>query len=496
MTSVTTARHDPVAAAPTPSPRTTAIALILVLGSIMTTLDMTIVNVAINRLSQDFSAPLATVQWVTTGYSLALGAMIPATAWATGRFGARRLYLVAIALFTTGSLLAGAAWNIESLIFFRALQGFGGGMIMPVGMTILIRSAAPDRLGRVMSTLGLAILVGPLTGPVLGGWLVDDVSWRWMFFINLPIGVAVIALGARFFPRDTSQAAKRLDVPGLLLLSPGLATLLYGVTAGGERHGFGSPGVLIPIVAGSLLIVGFVARALTARDPLIDLRLFRDRTFAAAAGTLVLFASGYFGTMILAPLYYQVVRGESATMAGLLGIPAALASGTAMQVAGRLIDKVGPGRIVLVGITVASTGFIVFTTQLSADTPYWVLMLAMAAVGAGGGSTMMPTMTAAARNLSHGQAPAGSSTVNLINTMAGAVGTAVASVLLTGAMTDRVPGSDGTVAHVAGKTREALAPALADAFQHTYAVAAVILVLALVPAFLLPRRPAPAAKKS
>ncbi|MBO2453585.1 DHA2 family efflux MFS transporter permease subunit [Actinomadura barringtoniae] len=493
MTTVTNARHDPVAA-PAPSPRTTAIALILVLGSIMTTLDMTIVNVAINRLSQDFAAPLATVQWVTTGYSLALGAMIPATAWATGRFGARRLYLVAIALFTAGSLLAGAAWNIEALIFFRVLQGFGGGMIMPVGMTILIRSAAPDRLGRVMSTLGLAILVGPLTGPVLGGWLVDDVSWRWMFFINLPIGVAVIALAARFFPRDTPQAAKRLDVPGLLLLSPGLATLLYGVTVGGERHGFDSPGVLVPIVAGALLIVAFVARALTARDPLIDLSLFRDRTFAAAAGTLVLFASGYFGTMILAPLYYQVVRGESATMAGLLGIPAALASGTAMQVAGRLIDKVGPGRIVLAGITIGSTGFIVFTTQLAADTPYWVLMLAMAAVGAGGGSTVMPTMTAAARNLSHAQAPAGSSTVNLINTMMGAVGTAVASVLLTGALADRVPGSDGAVAGAAGKSREALAPALADAFQHTYAVAAVVLVLALVPAFLLPRRPAPAKK--
>jgi EmrB/QacA subfamily drug resistance transporter len=496
MTTATSAPRGPVAASPlpTPAPRTTAIALILVLGAIMTTLDMTIVNVAINRLSQDFSAPLATVQWVTTGYSLALGAMVPATAWATGRFGARRLYLIAIALFSAGSVLAGLAWNIESLIAFRAVQGFGGGMIMPVGMTILIRSAAPDRLGRVMSTLGLAILVGPLTGPVLGGWLVDDVSWRWMFFINIPIGAAVIALATRFFPRDTPQPAKRLDVPGLLLLSPGLATLLYGVTIGGERHGFGSPGVLVPIVVGALLIVAFAGRALTARDPLIDLGLFRDRSFAAAAATLVLFASGYFGTMILAPLYYQVVRGESATMAGLLGIPGALASGIAMQVAGRLIDKVGPGRIVLVGITVASTGFVVFTTQLSADTPYWVLMLAMAAIGAGGGSTMMPTMTAAARSLSHSQAPAGSSTVNLINTMSGAVGTAVASVLLTGAMTDRIPGSDGAVAHVAGKTREALAPALADAFQHTYAVAAVFLVLALVPAFLLPRRPAPAKK--
>ncbi|MBX6769922.1 MAG: DHA2 family efflux MFS transporter permease subunit, partial [Actinomadura rubrobrunea] len=230
------------AAAPRVRPGPTAIALVLVLGSIMVAFDQTVVNVAVHRLSQDFAASLGAVQWVITGYSLALGAVIPVTAWAAGHFGAKRLYLAAIALFGTGSLLAGTAWSLESLIAFRVLQGLGGGMVMPLAMTILLRAAPPGRLGRLMSMLGLAILVGPLAGPVLGGRLVDEVSWRWMFLLNVPIVVLVELLGLRVFPRDEPAAGRRLDVPGLLLLSPGLAALIYGVTAGGERGDLASPG--------------------------------------------------------------------------------------------------------------------------------------------------------------------------------------------------------------------------------------------------------------
>ncbi|MFC9971979.1 DHA2 family efflux MFS transporter permease subunit [Spirillospora sp. NPDC127200] len=469
------------AAGPAASPMT--IALVLVLGSIMVTLDTTIVNVALHRLSQDFDASLSSIQWVATGYSLALGAVIPSTAWAVGRFGARRLYLLAIALFAVGSVLAGLAWNLPSLIAFRIVQGISGGMVMPVGMTILIRAAGPDRLGRLMSTLGLAILVGPLAGPVLGGYLVDEVSWRWMFFVNVPVGAAVVVLAARLFPRDGAPERRPLDVLGLLLLSPGLAALIYGVTAGGERGDFGSAGVLAPMLGGTALAAAFVVRAMTARNPLIDLGLFRDRTFAAAAGTLALFATGYFGTMILQPLYFQVVRGESATMAGLLGVPFALASGTAMQVTGRFIDKVGPGRIVVGGALTATAGFALFTLQLSADGPYWGLMGAMLLIGAGGGSTMMPAMTAATQRLAAGQAAAGSTTLSMVNTTVSAIGMAVMSVLLAA----RLPGGSQAVRDLAPAERAARGPELADAFQGTYVWAIVLVALALVPALLLAR---------
>ncbi|MFC6886911.1 DHA2 family efflux MFS transporter permease subunit, partial [Actinomadura yumaensis] len=476
-------------------PRAMAIALVLVAGSIMVTLDTTVVNVALNRLSQDFDAPLGTIQWVATGYSLALGAVIPSTAWAVGRFGARRLYLIAVAAFATGSVLAGLSWNIESLVAFRVVQGLSGGMVMPVGMTILIRAAGPERLGRLMSTLGLSILVGPLAGPVVGGWLIDEVSWRWMFFVNVPIGALVVYLAARTFPREGAQPRRPLDVLGLLLLSPGLAALIYGVTAGGDRGDFAAPAVLAPIAAGVLLVAAFAVRALTARHPLIDLGLFRDRTFAAATGTLALFSTGYFGTMLLMPLYLQVVRGESATAAGLIGVPAALASGVTMQVAGRIIDRVAPGRFVPCAIAVAFAGFALFAVQLSADAPYWGLWGAMLLMGAGGGATMMPTMTTASRGLSNERTPAASTTVNLVNTTSAAIGTAVASVLLTTFMAGLVPGDGGLQAlHRLGPDEHAaIAGPLAGAFRDTYGFALVLMALALVPALLLPRRkPTPA----
>ncbi|MFD4429920.1 DHA2 family efflux MFS transporter permease subunit, partial [Nocardia sp. NPDC058497] len=237
------------------------IALVLVVGMIMATLDQTIVNVAINKLSAEFDAGLSTIQWVATGYSLALGAVVPTSAWLVGRFGAKRLYLTAITAFVFGSVLAGLAWNIESLIAFRVVQGASGGLLMPVAMTILLRAAGPERLGRLMSTLGLAILVGPLLGPVIGGYLIDEVSWRWMFFLNLPLGALVLVLAARVVPDDVPEPPRPLDVVGLLLMSPGLALVIYGVTAAGESAGFATPSVLVPLLAGAGLIVAFVLRS-------------------------------------------------------------------------------------------------------------------------------------------------------------------------------------------------------------------------------------------
>ena len=476
---------------PVVAPRSMTIALVLVLGSVMAALDMTVVNVAIARLSADLDAPLASIQWVSTGYSLALGAVIPLSAWAIGRFGAKRLYMTAIGLFATGSMLAGASWNIESLVTFRVVQGLAGGLVMPVGMAILIRAAEPERLGRLMSTLGLAILVGPLAGPVLGGWLIDQLSWRWMFYINLPIGIVVIALVARIFPADGPRDPRPLDVPGALLLSPGLAALIYGVTSGGEHGDFARPGALVPMAVGLALVVAFVARALTARHPLLDLRPFRDRAFATATGTMTLFALGYFGTMLLLPLYFQVVRGASATQAGLMGMPMALASGTFMQLAGRLADKVNPARTVPLTIATAATGFILLAYQIGAGASYWGLGAALVLIGAGGGSTMMPLMTVATRRMSKDQAPSASTTLNMINTTMGAVGTAVASVLLSLAMAARVPLADEgglqALHGLAPAARAAIAPELADAFQHTYVYAIAFVTLALIPALLLRR---------
>jgi EmrB/QacA subfamily drug resistance transporter len=205
------------------------VAAVVVLGSIMAILDTTVVNVALQQLTVEFHTSFDTIQWIATGYMLALAAVIPVTGWASDRFGTKRLYVAALALFLIGSVLAGLSWNIEALIGFRLLQGLGGGMLMPAGMTLLTRAAGPHRIGRVMALLGVPMLLGPIGGPILGGWLVDSVSWRWIFYINVPVGLVALWLSAVFLKKDRGTNAGRLDFLGIAMLSPGLALLLYGM---------------------------------------------------------------------------------------------------------------------------------------------------------------------------------------------------------------------------------------------------------------------------
>ncbi len=329
-----------------------AVASVVVLGAIMSILDTTVVNVAINTLARDFDTDLATIQWIVTGYTLALATVIPITGWAADRFGTKRLYMLSIGLFVGGSALAGLAWSAESLIAFRVLQGLGGGMLMPAGMTILTRAAGPQRVGRVMAIIGVPMLLGPILGPILGGYLVDEVSWRWIFFINLPIGIIALAFSLRILPTDQPQPAERFDVLGLALLSPGLALMIYGLAESASSGGFGATEVWAPALIGAALVVAFVFHALRTPHALIDLRLFKNRTFAAASGTLMLMIISVFGAMLLLPLYLQAVRGESAFDSGLLMAPQGIGAMLVMPIAGQLTDRIGVGKIVIPGLLV------------------------------------------------------------------------------------------------------------------------------------------------
>jgi EmrB/QacA subfamily drug resistance transporter len=318
--------------------------------------------------------------------------------------------------------------------------------------------------------LGISVLIGPVSGPILGGWLIDATSWHWIFLVNLPVGAVALVLAARLLRRDEPQPARRLDVPGLLMLSPGLALLIYGLSTGGERGDFTAPGALLPAVAGLLLTAAFVARSLTARHPLLQLRLFRDRTFAAGLATMMLFPAGYFGSMLLTPMYYQTTRGLSATESGLLGAPLAIAVGVSMQIATRRIDKASPRLMVVSGIVVSTLGLSLFAAQLGPDTPYWQLCAAMLVMGTGVGMVMMPVNTTATRALGPDDVPSGSTTLNIVSQIGISVGTALMSVVL-------ASNAAGT-----GRTEQA------GAFQHTYWWAVTLLALAVVPAVLLPSR--------
>src|SRR5919109_1639571 len=211
-------------------PEILKLAAVVVLGAIATILDATIVNVALTTLGRDFDAPISTIQWVPTVYLLAFASVIPLSGWASERFGAKRVWLASLGAFMVGSLLAGLSWSIGALIAFRVLQGLGGGMIMPLGQMILAQAAGPQRMGRVMSIVGVPMLLAPIFGPVIGGALVDAVSWRWIFFVNLPVGAAAFLLAVRLLPEVEPRLHERLDALGLVLLSGGIATFVYGLS--------------------------------------------------------------------------------------------------------------------------------------------------------------------------------------------------------------------------------------------------------------------------
>jgi EmrB/QacA subfamily drug resistance transporter len=401
------------------------VAAIVVLGAIMTVLDATIVSVAIDTLSRDFGSPLATIQWVITGYVLALAAVIPITGWAADRFGGKRVWMASVALFVGGSLLCGLAWSAPSLIAFRLLQGLGGGMVAPAGMTLVAQAAGPQRMGRAMSIVGVPMMLGPVIGPVLGGVLVSTVSWQWIFYINLPIGIVTLLWSWKAMEYTPGRRSERLDILGLLLLSPGLALLVFGVS---ELSGSGgSAGTVIGLFGGLALLAAFVLHALRAKQPLLDLRHFTKRAFGAAGTIQALMGTTLHGSMLLLPLFYQIVHGTSPLVAGLLLVPQGVGAAASMSVTGRFVDR-GHGRAVLVaGLPLMTLGFLVYTQAPAGNV---LTAVALFVIGLGTGCTMAPVAAAAYQCIDRAAIPRATSTLNITQRVGGAIGTALFAVVL------------------------------------------------------------------
>ncbi|MGV1046926.1 MAG: DHA2 family efflux MFS transporter permease subunit [Solirubrobacterales bacterium] len=472
---------------------TMVVAAVVLLGAIMSILDTTVINVAIDRLAIDFDASLTTIQWVVTGYTLALAAVIPLSGWAADRFGTKRIYLWSLALFMLGSILCAAAWSAGSLIAFRVLQGVGGGMIMPAVMTIMTKKAGPHRMGRVMGILGVPMLVAPILGPILGGWLVDDVSWRWIFLINVPIGIVAIVLAQIVLERDEPQPAHKLDWLGMALLSPGLTALIFGLAESNGSGGFGAVRSWLPIVAGTALIAGFFWHSWRAEEPLIDIRTFTHTRAGAAAGTFMLFAIAFFGSLLLIPLYYQTVRGASALEAGLLLAPQGLGAMITMPLAGRLTDRYGPTKWPACGIPLLVIGIAPFAF-VTATTSYLLLCGFSFVLGLGMGFSMMPTMTAAMQAVPPAAIARTSTAMNIIRQSGASIGTAILSVLLASAISDRLLAAGQSTGGASGfealhdlsaAQRAAVTEPLAEAFASTFVWGLALLALAFVPALAM-----------
>jgi EmrB/QacA subfamily drug resistance transporter len=488
--------------------RVMIVAGVVVLGALMSILDITVVAVAQRTFQDIFGKTQAQVAWTSTGYTLALATVIPLTGWAADRFGTKRLYIAAIVLFTLGSALCSTAQNLEMLVFFRVLQGLGGGMLMPLGMTILTRAAGPERLGRVMAILGVPMLLGPIFGPILGGWLIDVASWHWIFLINVPIGIVAAIYAWRVLDRDEVHPSEGFDFIGMLLLSPGLALFLYGLSsipAAKQNHGtMFTANVVVTAVLGIALVIAFVPWALRKRNihPLVQLRLFTNRYMTVAVVTMTLFAIAFFGASLLFTLYFQQVRGESPVMSGWLVAPQGFGAMLTMPVAGFLADKIGPGKVVLTGLVLDTVGMGMLI-PLDDQTSYAYIITAFVVMGLGMGSTMMPVFTAALASLKEHDVARGSTLMNITQQVGASIGTALFSVLLTNAYNNHAGvvgpavaiangGDPAKLGIPAGKVQAILDQGqhfMGTAFGHVFLVATILVGLCLVPAAFLSRKP-------
>ncbi len=463
MSSVTVAKPEPVKI----ERHVWVISGVVILGMIMSILDTTIVNVALDTLSKDLHSSISEVQWVVTGYLLALAAVMPISGWMARRFGAKRVYLVSLALFTLGSIACGLSNTLIALVVFRVLQGIGGGMIMPLAQLIMAQVAGPQRMGRVMGVVSMPAMLAPILGPVVGGLILQNLHWSWIFFVNVPIGALAIYLGWRMLPDTDSGEAGPLDRLGLALLPASAALTIFGISELGSGAPFGSVEVLAPLVVGIVLGVAFCLHALRIPRPLLDVRLYKNKVFAGASFTTFGLGAALFGAMILVPLYYQTVRHLSVIDTGLLNGPQGIGALIMMPIAGRLTERYGGGRVAICGVSLLALSTIPLAF-IGAHTSYWAISAVLFVRGISIGLGFMPAMTAAFASMKPEQLSDATPQINVVMRLGSAIGVAVLAVVLqrasVGVHTD------------AG---------LADAFAHTYWWAFGIALLSLIPCLML-----------
>ena len=454
----------------------------IVLGTFMAILDTTVVNVALPTLGRVFSADLRVLQWVITGYMLAQAAIVPLAGWFSDRFGAKRMYLTALVLFTAGSVLCAAAPSAPMLVLFRVLQGLGGGMLMPVGMAFLYRLAPPDKRGAVMGAFGVPILLGPALGPVLSGWFLEFADWRWIFLINVPIGALAVFYGLRALPNLPAQGTVgRIDVPGFVLGPLAFASLSYGI---GESAtgGWGGASNVFGVGLGAALLVAFIVRELTTPEPLLELRVFSRLGFTLAAVAQWSVVVGLFGTMFLLPLFLQQVRGYGAFETGLFTLPSALAAAVTMPIGGRLFDRYGVRVPAISGLaTVMASMWLL--SRITSETSGWDLLLPLAIQGIGMGLMMMPlgtqVLNSAPRHL-----------ISRVTSLQGAMQNLVASLAIASFATLLQARAGARMALIGSQPTPELAAAMqAEAFGDVFGAALVVLGVAFALAWAL-RRPA------
>jgi EmrB/QacA subfamily drug resistance transporter len=404
----------------------------VVFGIFMVILDTTVVNVAFPTLRSEFHASLQTSQWIVSVYVLSLGISTPLAGFLSDRFGIKRMYVGALGIFVMGSLLSGLAPSLGALIATRALQGVGGGIAVPLGTAMLFAVFPPNEQGTALGIYGISLLMAPALGPILGGLLVDHGRWRWIFFVNVPIGILGVILGSILLKEGGSRRHTTLDPWGLVTSVIGFGATLYAASMA-SQSGWTSPEVLLSFTVGLAALIAFVLIELrVAKDPLLDFRLYTNVIFLNASVVGYVSVIALFGAEFLLPIYLQVLRGNTAFHTGIILLPLAITAGITTPLAGRLYDRIGPRALVILGFAVLCVN----TWQLShltATTTMRAIMILMAMRGFALGCTVQSTFTTALGTVNRQRVARGSSLVNSTRYVVQSIGVALLATVLASA---------------------------------------------------------------
>lgn len=410
------------------------VAVVFVAAMFMSLLDTTIVTVALPTLAGEFSVGTTEIEWVVVGYLLSLAVFMPASGWIANRFGAKRTFLAALTIFTGASVLCGVADSLELLVAFRVLQGVGGGLLVPVGTAMLFRAFPPADRARASRVLLLPTAIAPAMGPVLGGVLVDNLTWHWIFLVNIPIGLAAFAFGWAYLDEHRAAEPGRFDVAGFVLSGAGLALVLYALDQGASR-GWGALPVVVSGLVGIAALVALVVVELRSDEPMLDLRLLGNRIFRTVNAASFAAYGSFLGVLFVMPLFLQQVRGLSATESGLTTFTEAIGVIVASQVAARLYPSVGPRRLMIGGL-LWSGAVTASLALVDLGTDIWVLRLAMFALGLGMGFMIMSQQAAAFAQISPGDTAHASAIYSMLRQTSSAFGVAVLATVLTSRLPD------------------------------------------------------------
>jgi EmrB/QacA subfamily drug resistance transporter len=481
--------------------------VVLIAGMFMSVLDISIVNVAILTMQNDFGVTTDEIQWVATSYELALGVVVPVSGWLSDRFGPTRVYIVSLAGFAIFSALCGLAWNLESMVAFRVMQAVPGGILGVVTLTIVYRIVPRAQIGAAMGMYGLGIVVAPAIGPTLGGYFVEYVDWRLIFFINVPVGILGVVAAVMVLPRFGGGRAGRFDVLGFLTVATGLCSLLLALTEG-QDWGWTSYSVLILLTLGVLSLALFVIIELEVDNPLLDVRVFRHWPFTNSLLLISVLSVGLFTVLFYVPLFFQQAQGLGAFETGLLLLPQALIMAVCMPIAGWLYDKIGPRWPATIGLVITALGtYLLATSTTDSSNEYIMWLLTFRAAGLG--LCMMPIMTGGLSVIPPSMVSQASAFNNVVQRTTAALGLAILTAMVTGQQAQQIedrtalipsttpmpqlgPASDGGLSGLLAVYEQTQTQVFVSAINDMYIVTAIVTGAGVVLALMLHSGKAPA----